>query len=214
MRMAPLVLLSVASACTPLEDRIDLFDAEWCQDISDETDPDHKGAPRNATVRCFIDGDTFDTVACEETHGPAERIRLLGPDTPEKAETNPDIVEDECYAQESSAFIERALSGRTIRLEFDEECVGDLGRRLAYVFITVEVDDPLREDIEQYGDLIPESDSTEEVLVNEWMLRAGISDLWHGYDEGRYASRLFDARERAALSGEGGWSDCDDFPNG
>ena len=50
--------------------------------------------------------------------------------------------------------------------------------------------------------------------MNEWMLRAGLSDLWEFFDDGRYANRLFEARERAALAGEGGWSACDDFHNG
>jgi len=138
----------------------------------------------------------------------------MGPDSPEKAGSDTDVAVDECYAQESSAFLERVLRNRSLRLEFDQSCVGFYGRRLAYVFITVEVDDPLREEIAAYEGLIPQSEVAEQVLVNEWMLRAGISDLWEGYDEGRYATRLFEAREIAALSAEGGWSACDDFPNG
>jgi endonuclease YncB( thermonuclease family) len=211
------VLIATLASCTPLEDRVELFDAEWCQDIEDSADPDYLGAPRNTAAKCIIDGDTFDTVACEVDHGPSERIRLMGPDTPEKEGSEKGgvkVEEDECYAVEASAFLARVLENRSIRLEFDETCIGLYGRRLAYVFITVEVDDPLREEIEQYDGLIPESDVAEKVHINEWMLRAGISDLWEGYHEGRYAESLFEARERAALAGEGGWSACDDFPNG
>ena len=207
-----LVLLS-QTACTSLEERVEIFDAEWCLDIDDESDPDHKGAPRRASAECFLDGDTFKTVGCGDTASAWEEIRLLGPDTPEKAGA-PDIEEDECYAQEASAFLERVLQGRSLQLEFDEQCVDKFDRRLAYVFITVEVDDPLREEIESYDGLVEESDGPVEVLVNEWMLRAGLSDLWEFFDDGRYANRLFEARERAALAGEGGWSACDDFHNG
>ena len=157
------------------------------------------------------DGDTFKTVGCGDTASAWEEIRLLGPDTPEKAGA-PDVEEDECYAQEASAFLDRVLEGR-LQLEFDEQCVDKFDRRLAF-FITVEVDDPLREEIESYDGLVEESDGTVEVLVNEWMLRAGLSDLWEFFDDGRYANRLFEARERAALAGEGGWSACDDFHNG
>lgn len=207
-----LALLS-QTACTPLEDRVEIFDAEWCLDIDDDADPDNKGAPRRASAECFIDGDTFSTVSCDKTASSWEEIRLLGPDTPEKAGA-PDVDEDECYAQESSAFLERVLQGRSLQLEFDEQCVDTYDRRLAYVFITVEKDDPLREEVESYDGLVEETDGSVEVLVNEWMLRAGMSDLWEFFDEGRYANRLFEARERAALAGEGGWSACDDFHNG
>ena len=209
--LLPLALLGF-SACTPIEDRVEIFDAEWCLDIEDETDPDHLGAPRRASVECFLDGDTFMTVSCDTTPGPSEEIRLLGPDTPEKQ--GPEVPEDECYAQESSAFLERVLKGRSLQLEFDEQCVDKFSRRLAYVFITLEVDDPLREEVALYDGLIEDTDGPVEVLVNDWMLRAGVGDLWEHFEEGRYADRLFDARERAALAGEGGWSACDDFHNG
>ena len=205
--------LLTQTACTPLEDRVEIFDAEWCLDIDDDADPDNKGAPRRASAECFIDGDTFTTVSCDKIASSWEEIRLLGPDTPEKAGA-PDVDEDECYAQESSAFLERVLQGRSLQLEFDEQCVDTYDRRLAYVFITVEKDDPLREEVESYDGLVEETDESIEVLVNEWMLRAGMSDLWEFFDEGRYANRLFEARERAALAGEGGWSACDDFHNG
>ena len=205
--------LLTQTACTPLEDRVEIFDAEWCLDIDDDADPDNKGAPRRVSAECFIDGDTFTTVSCDKIASSWEEIRLLGPDTPEKAGA-PEVDEDECYAQESSAFLERVLQGRSLQLEFDEQCVDTYDRRLAYVFITVEKDDPLREEVESYDGLVEETDGAVEVLVNEWMLRAGMSDLWEFFDEGRYANRLFEARERAALAGEGGWSACDDFHNG
>lgn len=210
-RILPVVASGLVS-CTPLEDRVEIFDAAWCADISEESDPDFGGAPRNASAECFIDGDTFSTVSCDVEPGPSEKIRLMGVDTPEKA--GAEVSEDECYAQESSAFLERVLRGRSLQLEFDEQCVGTYGRRLAYVFITVETDDPLREEVESFDGLVEDVDGPVEVLVNEWMLRAGVTDLWEFFDEGRYARQLFDARERAALAGEGGWSACDDFHNG
>ena len=109
LSLITLVLLS-QTACTSLEERVEIFDAEWCLDIDDESDPDHKGAPRRASAECFIDGDTFKTVGCGDTASAWEEIRLLGPDTPEKAGA-PEVEEDECYAQEASAFLERVLQG-------------------------------------------------------------------------------------------------------
>ena len=43
--------------------------------------------------------------------------------------------------------------------------------------------------------------------------------MWEAYDlGGRFSEVLFDAREKAALAGEGGWTACKDadgvFPNG
>ena len=35
----------------------------------------------------------------------------------------------------ASAFLERVLQGRSLQLEFDEQCVDKFDRRLAYVFI-------------------------------------------------------------------------------
>jgi len=228
MRNVFSVLFLSVVACTPLEDRVEIFDPEWCTDIEDKNDPDYKGAPRRTTAEYIKDGDTFDTVAEEETPATWETIRLLGPDTPEKKGTEVrgvTLVEDRCYAQESTDFLIRALQGRLLRLEFDASCNDDpnpqRARRLAYVFITVEVDDPLRAEIEAFGDLIPESDEAEDVLVNEWVLRAGMSDMWFQFEEknpdARYSDRLFEARAQARLAELGGWKDCVDdsnvFPN-
>jgi len=226
MRNVFSVLFLSVVACTPLEDRVEIFDPEWCADIEDADDPDYKGAPRRTTAECVKDGDTFDTVACEEQPQAWETIRLLGPDTPEKEGTpvgpdNVPLIQDECYATEATDFLVRVLEGRTLRLEFDETCIGDNNRRLAYVFITVDVDDAFRQEIDDFGDLIPVSEETEEVLVNEWMLRAGISDIWPSFStrnpDARYFDRLLEAREKAALAELGGWSECTEdlyvFPN-
>ena len=233
MRNAFSALFLSVVACTPLEDRIEIFDPEWCTDIpsedyEDPEDPDVKGAPRRAAFGCPIDGDTFNTVGCEDQAEVWETIRLLGPDTPEKegswvgsGENRVQLTQDDCYAQEASDFLERVLNGRTLRLEFDETCMGDYGRRLAYVFITVEVDDAFRQEIDDFGDLIPDSDEAEDVLVNEWMLRAGISDIWPSFStrnpDARYFDRLLEARETAALAELGGWGACKEdshvFPN-
>ena len=172
----------------------------------------------------MIDGDTFRSVDCEEQPQAWENFRLLGPDTPEKAGSTDDgieLIEDQCYAQEATDFLTRALDDRLLRLEFDETCLGDFGRRLVYVLITVDVDDQFRQEIEAFGDLIADSDEPEEVLVNEWMLRAGVSDMWTQFSsrnpDARYFDRLFEAREAAALAGLGGWSACEQdsnvFPN-
>ena len=47
-------LLSL-SACTPLDERVEIYDVEWCAD------------PRIESASCVVDGDTFDLAACGET---------------------------------------------------------------------------------------------------------------------------------------------------
>mgnify|MGYP004151601207 CR=1 FL=1 len=55
--MRPWILVPVLSSiqCTPLEERVKMFDAGWCAD------------PRSTTAACIVDGDTFDLLGCERT---------------------------------------------------------------------------------------------------------------------------------------------------
>jgi len=183
--------------CTPIEERVKFFDAGWCAD------------PRNGTAACIVDGDTFDLLGCErtlDTAGDDDRVRLLGIQAPE---IDDDPEASECYGEEATDYLERLLQGRTLRLEFDEECYGYYQRTLAWVFISGEPDDPLREELEMFEDIGVNEDGSFEVLVNELMVRAGYARIYEAEDEGRYYDRLQQAELQAAHSDQGLWASCD-----
>ena len=57
-------------------------------------------------------------------------MRLIGIDTPESVKPGSPV---ECFARESSAYLERLVEGRRVRLERDVEERDRYGRLLAYV---------------------------------------------------------------------------------
>lgn len=59
-----------------------------------------------------------------------ERIRLIGVDTPESVKPDTPV---QCFAKEASAFTERFVEGRRVKLEYDAERRDRYGRTLAYV---------------------------------------------------------------------------------
>ena len=187
-------LAALAFGCAPLEDRVELFDVEWCAD--DRVEP----------AACIVDGDTFDLATCAETaEADSERVRMLGVDAPEVAHGDEPA---DCYGAEASEYLADVLEGRTLRLEFDEECEGNFGRTLAWVFIEVESDDPLAEHLMALDDFGLQEDGSFEVLVNELVIRAGYARLYSDIGEGRYDRRLIEAAQQAAFSDEGLWGVC------
>ncbi len=197
MRPGPLHVLLMGMSCTPLEERVKIFDAGWCAD------------PRNSTAVCVLDGDTFDLVGCERSvdeDGDDDRIRLLGIQAPEIANSS---AEAECYGPEATDYLSRIIEGRSVRLEFDEECYGYYNRTLAWVFVSGEADDPLAEELSIFDEIGVNEDGSFEVLVNELMVRAGYARIYEAEEEGRYFERLQQAELQAAHSDEGLWAACD-----
>jgi micrococcal nuclease len=76
------------------------------------------------TVVRVIDGDTI------MLNG-EERVRLIGIDTPETVHPGRPV---ECYGREASAYLKKALQGRRVRLEFDQQHKDRYGRTLAYLY--------------------------------------------------------------------------------
>ena len=187
--------MTLGLGCTPLEERVEIFDVEWCDD------------ERTIPATCVIDGDTFDLASCAETQSAdVERVRLLGVDAPEVAHGDEAA---ECFGEEASEFLYSVLQGRSVRLEFDTECEGTFGRTLAWVFIEVEPDDALSEELERLGDLGLQEDGSYSVLLNELVVRAGYAELYTDIGDGRYDRRLIDAAQQAAFTDEGLWGFCD-----
>ncbi len=85
----------------------------------------------------ILDGDTFDVDAPDGEHA-GTRVRLWGVDTPEVEGSRDGAMH---FGAEASAFIKRALAGRTVRLVLNPERTRDLyGRLLAYAYFD---DDPI-----------------------------------------------------------------------
>lgn len=80
-------------------------------------------------VTRVIDGDTIEV----EIDGTAEKIRLIGIDTPESV--HPDQDRNVPYGSIASAFTKEQLSGQSVGLEFDVQERDKYGRLLAYVYL-------------------------------------------------------------------------------
>ena len=86
------------------------------------------GLAANALFVRDVDGDTIDVTV----DGHAERIRLIGINTPETVKPNSPV---ECFGHEASTFTKSLLSaGEQLHLERDVEARDAYGRLLAYVY--------------------------------------------------------------------------------
>jgi len=81
-------------------------------------------------VSKFVDGDTF---WITNSKGQQEKIRLIGVDAPESRRTG--RKEIGYYGKEASAYVERMLDGKKIRLEYDVGKYDRYKRTLAYVYL-------------------------------------------------------------------------------
>jgi micrococcal nuclease len=122
-------------------------------------------------VERVVDGDTL--VLEDRT-----RIRLLGVNTPETKV--PDLPVDP-LGVEASEFMERELTGKAVRLEYDRERLDDYERVLAYVWLGPR-------------------------LINEELIRKGYSKAVTRHPYSETMKRKFRAaEERAKGDGVGMW---------
>ena len=77
------------------------------------------------TVKRVIDGDT---IVLEN----AERVRLIGVDTPETVHPNKQV---EYFGKEASRFTKKMVEGKKVKLEYDWQRKDRYGRTLAYVYL-------------------------------------------------------------------------------
>jgi micrococcal nuclease len=129
-----------------------------------------------ARVLAVIDGDTIDVA----WPGRSERVRLLGVDAPETVDERRPVG---CFGPEASAFTNRRLSGRPVRLTFDRQHRDRFGRLLAYVEI-----DGRR--------------------FNDELLAGGYARLLVIPPNGRHARAMLDAELAARAAGRGLWAAC------
>lgn len=128
--------------------------------------------PSTGVVSHVVDGDT---VVLED----GDRIRYLLVDTPEI--TN---GKNDCYGAEAREYNNTLVTGRTITLEYDEECQDRYGRLLAYV-------------------------SVGELEVNRTLLEQGYACILHIPPNGDDRVAEYQALENTAKAeGVGMWSAC------
>jgi micrococcal nuclease len=99
---------------------------------------DRVAARLDATVERVIDGDTI----IVDLAGRAEKVRILGADTPETVDPRKPV---QCFGPEASAHTHARLApGTHVSLETDAEVRDKYGRLLAYVYVGgVRYDDEL-----------------------------------------------------------------------
>ncbi len=86
-----------------------------------------------ASVERIVDGDTIVVVfASGAGFAKAEKIRLIGVDTPETVDPRRPV---ERFGMEASKYVGRKLQGKTVCLAFEQKLRDNYGRLLAYVFL-------------------------------------------------------------------------------
>ena len=134
-------------------------------------------------VKRITDGDTVSV----EVYGKAQPVRLIGVDTPETVAPDQPIG---CYGKTASAYTEKILTKRLVRLEIPR--IGDsedaYGRTLAYLYLDAN------------------KDGSYEHLFNQDLVELGLArttTFSHAYR--REFERL---REKAEERGAGLWGSC------
>lgn len=181
--MTALTFLAATSqlACSPLDERIPMF--------GESSEFQACANTREATVGCVVDGDTLDLESCG-----AERVRLLGVDTPEVHE----VEEPECYGPEASQALKDLLADEpALTLQFDALCQDTYGRTLAYVFAEIP------------SSSVDSGEETETVFLNEYMLSQGLARYLEVGVELRRRDALMAAEQEARDAGRGLWGECE-----
>jgi len=110
-------------------------------------------------------------------------VRLLGIDTPEQGE---------CYYREAKDVLKDLILEKNVKLEKDVSGTDRFGRLLRYVFLP------------------SDSELTDDVFVNNYMVRYGYAKVMTMAPDHKYRSLLESSREQAINNKEGMWTDCID----
>jgi endonuclease YncB( thermonuclease family) len=133
--------------------------------------------PVRGRVMRVVDGDTFDVMV--DGAAVAERVRLIGVDTPETYVT---MGNPHCYGADAKLFSEE-LTGRRIALSFDRDCDDDNMRTLAYVWAGPRENDLWERQLLRRGYAhvltVRPNDAMESTFVgDEAIARAELRGLW------------------------------------
>jgi len=140
-------------------------------------------ADGRATVTGVVDGDTIDV----EIGDRAERVRLIGIDTPETKKPNSPV---ECYGPEASAFTASLLPIDT-EVVIERDIVGrdDYGRLLGYVHLV-------------------DADERATTFVNLEIVEQGFAGPLTIEPNSTFARDFAAAARRAERAGLGMWAAC------
>jgi micrococcal nuclease len=148
-----------------------------CASTSEEGDGGGGGSrARPVLVTRVVDGDTAEI----SIDGREIDVRFIGIDTPETVAPGQPV---ECFGPQASAYTERRLEDRTVRLEYDVERIDQYGRTLAYVWIGDE-------------------------LFNETLVTQGYALVTTYPPDVKYVDRFVAAQREAREAGRGLWSAC------
>jgi micrococcal nuclease len=142
-------------------------------DASSEGGDDDEGR-----VTRVVDGDTIKV----RMGGDEETVRYIGVDTPETKKPNTPV---QCFGKKASAYNERLVDGRLVRLRFDVERRDRYGRLLAYVY--------RRED---------------GLFVNDALVRNGYAMTLTIPPNVAHEADFRVSQRRARDAGKGLWSEC------
>jgi micrococcal nuclease len=132
--------------------------------------------PGEGVVARVIDGDTVELES-------GETIRYLLVNTPETTGGK-----NECYGQNAVTFNTDLVLGKSVSIEYDEECTDRFGRTLAYVSVGGQE-------------------------VNTLLVERGFACVLHIPPNGNDRADEFEALEDAAKAADRGlWGSCDPIP--
>jgi len=132
--------------------------------------------PGEGVVARVIDGDTIELES-------GDTIRYLLVNTPETTGGK-----NECYGQNAVTFNTDLVLGKTVELEYDQECTDRFGRTLAYVTVGGQE-------------------------VNTLLVERGFACVLHIPPNGDDRADEFDALEDVAKASDRGlWGACDPIP--
>jgi micrococcal nuclease len=134
----------------------------------------HSAYGPTLTVSRVVDGDTIEFSPAIDG---IEDVRLIGVDTPETVDPGEEV---EPYGPQATAFATRKLSGRKVRLEFDEQRIDQYGRLLAYIYV---------------GD----------TMFNEELVRRGYAQAYPYPPNTTYEARFAAAQRMARTANLGIW---------
>lgn len=153
-------------------------------------------SPNVVRVIKVVDGDTITVQTDLDDASTSSKItlRLIGINTPETVDPRKKV---ECFGREASAKAKEMLSGKLVRLEYDDtqDTVDKYGRKLAYVFIQ-----------DESYTTKQNSNADTEIFFNKYMIEQGYAYEYTYSKPYKYQSEFKYAQKRAEAEGRGLWS--------
>lgn len=143
-----------------------------------------------------VDGDTITVQKGIDDISLKQTIRLIGINTPETVDPRKKV---ECFGREASAKAKELLSGKMVRLEYDDtqDTRDKYGRGLAYVYINA---------LEDNSSISANSKGTE-IFFNKYMIASGFA-YEYTYDKPyKYQKEFKEAQRNAEVKGLGLWAE-------